>query len=176
MAILPSTALLLSKSNAYSSSLEDCETFAALWSGSCGGTTIDSAYLETDDWDTAGAGVTISNCETTPDHETGDDVYAKEPDTGNDVTTFSVFARNCITCRYEIEDDEDSPVLIRYQTNNMPKHCYGSAPGVSSYPATQKIDVELLWNPDVLHQEFVDESTLTDSTTTTDLLCDNSFS
>lgn len=47
---------------------------------------------------------------------------------------------------------------------------------MSSYPETQKIDVEFLWNPDVLHQEYVDEATLTDSATTTDLLCDNTFS
>lgn len=96
--------------------------------------------------------MTISNCETTPNHDTGADVFAKEPDTGTDLTNYSIYARNCITCRNETEGDGDSPVYIRYQTNNMPKHCYGSASGVSTFPETQKIDVEFLWNPDVLHE------------------------
>ena len=39
----------LSGAQAYSSSLEDCEAFAALWNNSCGGTDEDAAYT-TSDW------------------------------------------------------------------------------------------------------------------------------
>ena len=115
--------------HAYSSSLADCETFAALWSSSCGGTLYTSAY-STSDWNTAGAGVTTSSCSTS-----SSSVYARQPDTGTLVTSYSSFARNCITCR---EDSGTSKVYIRYQTNNMPRHCYGSTDNSNwtAYPAT----------------------------------------
>ena len=162
-------------SQAYSSSEDDCNEFAALWDSSCAG----EAYSEDDDWETDGAGVTISSC-------SGDDSF--EPDTGDEVSSYAVFARNCITCR----TNDDGLVMIRYQTNNMPKHCYGSnidfggytEPTVTQeeeldsdgdetpespidvvtystfegFPVMKKIDIEMAWNPDVLRLTNVDEA------------------
>ena len=124
--------------HAYSSSKADCETFAALWSSSCGGTTDSSAYT-TSDWNTAGAGVTTSSCSTS-----ASDIFARQPDTGNLVTSYSSFARNCITCRKESGDTGNEKVFIRYQSNNMPRHCYGSTDNSNwtKYPTTLKIDFE----------------------------------
>lgn len=135
---------------AYSSSLEDCEAFAALWSGTCGGTDDEAVYT-TDDWESTGAGATMVVCSTTDD-EDGNDRYAREPNTGNDVTSYTIFARNCITCR-ESDVEDDDTVYIRYQSNNMPKHCYGSVDSsiVEEYPMTKKIDFEVVWNHDVLN-------------------------
>ena len=141
-------ALSALNASAYNSSLDDCAEFAALWSGNCGGTDIDAVYT-TEDWEEAGAGVSMIFCETTEDDD-GNDRYAREPNTGNEVTSYTIFARNCITCR---EDELTEKVYIRYQSNNMPKHCYGSvgADIVSTYPITNKIDFEVLWNKDVLN-------------------------
>jgi len=100
------------------------------------------------------------------------DTYAREPNTGDLVTSYSVFARNCITCR---EDDNDE-IRIRIQTNNMPKGCYGSDNDVDYYPDTKKIDIELLWNPDVLSTQNVASSNTNSASATTSLLCDQSWS
>ena len=153
--------------NAYTNSLDDCAEFAALWSNSCGGTDEDAVYDKDTNWETSGAGVTTSNC------STGDDIQAREPDTadGNFVDSYSVFARNCITCRENV----DGEILIRVQTNNMPKHCYGSSDN-SSNPHTKKIDFETLWNPDVLGYKNVSNDDVASEAATDSLLCDNSWS
>ena len=105
--ILKASALLLNYTNAYSSSLADCETFASLWGASCGGTNSTAVYT-TSDWETTGAGVTTSNCQTSDST-----VFAREPDTGTLVNSYSVFARNCITCAYTDPTDINTEVLIR---------------------------------------------------------------
>ena len=150
--------------HAYSSSLADCQTFAALWSSSCGGTLSSSAYT-TSNWQTSGAGVTTSSCSTS-----SSDVYARQPDSGTLVNSYSSFARNCITCR---EDGSGGTVYIRYQTNNMPRHCYGSTDNSNwtKYPVTQKIDFEAKWNPNVLNTQHVLDSTVVTDATTSTLLC-----
>ena len=127
--------------------MADCASFAALWNSSCGGTDEDAVYDSGTDWESTGAGVTTSNCSIV-DPTDDDSIQAREPDTGNLVDSYSVFARNCVTCR----EDANDLIKIRVQTNNMPKHCYGSSDSSSwtSYPETKKIDVEMLWNPDVL--------------------------
>ena len=94
---------------AYSSSIEDCEKFAALWNGNCGGTDEDAVYTEAD-WETSGAGATVSSCSTGTD-ENGDDIEVREPNSGTLVTSYSVFGRNCITCSQATDND---PVYIRY--------------------------------------------------------------
>lgn len=99
------TAVLIGadQAQAYTNTLDACESFAALWNGGCGGTTEDNVYM-TADWNTAGPGVVTSNC------ATGDsDVFALEPIVGTQVNTYSIFSRNCITCR-----EADGDVLIRY--------------------------------------------------------------
>ena len=153
--------------HAYSNSLDDCAVFAALWSNSCGGTDEDAVYDPSTDWETTGAGVTTSNCSKV-------DKDVREPDTGNLVETYSVFARNCITCR----EDDNGEIRIRVQTNNMPKHCYGSSDdsNVTSYPETKKIDFEMLWNPDVLGYRNVPTSDVESVDATSSLLCDITWS
>ena len=85
---------------AYSSSLSDCQTFAALFGNSCGGVDDDAVYTTTD-WSTTGAGATVLNC-------SGDDeVFV--PTTGASAKLYTSYARNCMTCR-EVNGD----VLIRY--------------------------------------------------------------
>ena len=140
---------------AYTNSLADCEAFAALWSSGCGGTDEYVVYDPATTWETAGAGVFTSNC-SIEDPDDDDAIQAREPDTGNLVDSYSVFARNCVTCR----EDENDYIKIRVQTNNMPKHCYGSSDSssVTSYPATKRIDVEMLWNSDVLGTRNVADS------------------
>ena len=157
-------ALAARLGQAYSSSLEDCEEFAALWSANCGGTDEDSVY-STSDWETSGAGPTISSCSTNDD-----DWEVREPDTGNLVTSYSLFARNCITCR-----DTGGDVYIRYQSNNLPKFCYGSDTTNSYYPSTGKFDNEMLWNPNVLNTLNVAECEADSEDNTDDLLCTTSF-
>ena len=154
--------------HAYSSSVEDCETFAALWRSSCGGTSHSSAYT-TSDWNIAGAGVTTSSCSTSDS-----DIFARQPDTGNLVTSYSSFARNCITCR---RDSGTEKVYIRYQSNNMPRHCYGSTDNSNwtKYPTTLKIDFEAEWNPNVLNSQHVADSTVVSAATTSSLLCATSW-
>lgn len=88
-------------SHAYSSSLEDCEAFAALWSANCGGTDSDAVYA-TEDWESTGAGQTMINCAADSDVNDDDDLVANAPETGEEVSSYTLFARNCITCR---EDD-----------------------------------------------------------------------
>ena len=140
---------------AYTNSLADCEAFAALWSSGCGGTDEYAVYDPATTWETAGAGVFTSNC-SIEDPDDDDAIQAREPDTGNLVDSYSVFARNCVTCR----EDENDYIKIRVQTNNMPKHCYGSSDdsSVTSYPETKKIDIEMLWNSDVLGTRNVADS------------------
>jgi len=58
----------------------------------------------------------------------------------------------------------------------MPKHCYSSKNSVTSYPETKKIDVELLWNPDVLNVKNVADSTIASEDSTKSLLCDQGWS
>ena len=160
---------------AYNSGLADCEKFAALWSGSCGGTNDDAEYVSAD-WETTGAGVTRSSCVSANDDD-GNAVNVFAPDSGASVETFTVNARNCITCR-EDKDIKDK-IWIRYQTNNMPKHCYGTDVDASyetdsqKYPKTQRWDFEVAWNNDVLHKKNTADSLATDAATTTSLLCDN---
>ena len=163
--------LLADFAAAYSSSLADCETFAALWSATCGGTSGDgdnAAFYTENDWETTGAGASVINC------ATGDvDVKVNEPNTGNEVTNYSLFARNCMTCR---EDGaNDNKVLIRYQSNNMPGFCYGNKEYATTYPSTGKFDVEMTWNPNVLNLQNVNDSSAADEAATTALLCDASF-
>ena len=92
------------------------------------------------------------------------------------MTSYSLYARNCITCRNATESEPEDAVYIRYQTNAMPKRCYGSDLRIANYPTTQKIDFEVLWNPNVLNVDNVDESTIIDEASTTSLLCDQTFS
>ena len=94
--------------NAYSNSLEDCEAFAALWSSGCGGTDEDAVYDPATTWETTGAGVSISNCSVV-DPDEDDAIQAREPDTGTLVDSYSIFARNCVTCR----EDENDHIKIR---------------------------------------------------------------
>jgi len=94
--------LLTPFTQAYNSTFAGCVSFAELWSGSCGGTNVTAVYT-TADWETTGAGVTTSSCTTTDST-----VTAREPDSGADVTSYQVFARNCITC-----EEINSEVFIR---------------------------------------------------------------
>lgn len=142
---------LIKPAQAYSNTLAACAEFAGLWNSSCGGTDEDAVYDSTTDWHTAGAGVTTSNCVIADNGE-----QARVPDDGSLADSYSVFARNCITCK----EDNNGEIKIRVQTNNMPKHCYGSSDdsSVTSYPTTKKIDFEMNWNPDVLGEENVSNS------------------
>lgn len=157
---------------AYSSSLEDCEAFAALWSGGCGGTNKDAVY-KTADWETAGPGAVTSNCATGDD-----DIEVWAPLTGSKGTDYTLYSRNCITC----DEDEfvKDKIWIRYQSNNMPKLCYGSDidknnnSQTARYPSNQKIDFEVAWNVDVLHKQNVGDDKVADKTKTTALLCNAS--
>ena len=118
-AIFSSVGLLSFRpTHAYSNTLAACAEFAALWNSSCGGTDEDAVYDSTTDWHTTGAGVTTSNCEIADDG-----AQVRIPDDGSLADSYSVFARNCITCR----EDNNSEIKIRVQTNAMPKHCYGSS-------------------------------------------------
>jgi len=146
---------------AYTNKLDSCRAFAALWGGGCGGTESTNAY-QTADWNVAGAGVDTSNC------ATGDSsVFALAPITGAKVNSYSIFSRNCITCRQSGTD-----VFIRYQSNNMPKICYGSnVEQTSQFPKAQIFDFEVVWNTDVLNkQKIADINTSTEALTTA-LLC-----
>ncbi len=61
---------------AYSSSWQDCEAFAALWSSSCGGLKADSAYDSEVDWHESGVGASLINCETRKT-EDNKDIFAR---------------------------------------------------------------------------------------------------
>ena len=134
---------LLKPAHAYSNTLAACAEFAALWNGSCGGTDENAVYNSSTFWNFSGAGATTSNCSIATDGK-----QARVPDGGSLADSYSVFARNCITCK----EDTNGEIKLRVQTNNMPKHCYGSsdASSVTSYPATKRIDFEMNWNSDVL--------------------------
>lgn len=82
--------------SAYGSSIEDCEEFAAKWNGNCGGTDEDSVYTESD-WETSGSGATVLTCSTVED-EDENDIEVLAPNTGSTVTSYTLLARNCITC------------------------------------------------------------------------------
>ena len=92
----------------------------------------------------------------------------KCPNDGNESSTCFLTRRNCVTCRIKANGD----VFIRYQSNGIPSHCYGSSyDDKSGYPEDQNIDFEVKWNTDVstqknYPQEF-DEKQLVDK-----LLCD----
>lgn len=86
--------------NAYGSSLSECKKFAALWSNTCGGVDDDAVYTTTD-WHSSGAGATILNC------SGSDDVFV--PTTGASASSYTSYARNCMTCR-----ENNGDVLIRY--------------------------------------------------------------
>ena len=165
-------ALVADMAAAIGPDMDACEAFAALWSSSCAGTDEEAVYRHDEDWELSGAGVVVSNC-VTEEYE-DEDVYVRNPLDGELTMNYSLFARNCITCR-EDEDNEDI-VYIRVQTNNMPKICFNSDPEVENYAEIQRIDVEMLWNPDVLHQMYVDEAALTDAATTSDFMCDRYLS
>ena len=69
-------------SQAYSSSEDDCNEFAALWDSSCAGV----AYSEDDDWETDGAGVFTSSCSSYTELSNGSKELIDnsfEPDTGD---------------------------------------------------------------------------------------------
>ena len=57
----------------------------------------------------------------------------------------------------------------------MPKFCYGTASTVTNYPSTGKFDVKMLWNPNVLNELNVAETTVADEASTNTLLCDDAF-
>ncbi len=87
--------------------------------------------------------MTRSSCATTNDDD-GNAVNVFAPDSGSSVESYTLYARNCITC---IEDkDVKDQIWIRYQTNNMPKHCYGTDVDATydtdsqKYPKTQRWD------------------------------------
>ena len=164
------TALLFELAAAYSSSLDSCQEFAAKWSGSCGGTDDASVYA-TADWETTGAGATVSSCSTQQDND-GNDIEVLAPNSGSTVSSYSIFARNCVTCSQATSSD---PVYIRIQSNNMPKFCYATPTTSSNYPQTGKFDVEMRWNPNVLNVKNVADSAAETSESTDTLLCDGSF-
>ena len=144
-----------------------------MFAGGCGGTDTDAKYVQAD-WETAGPGAVVSNCATSND-EDGNTVEVFAPENGNKVESYTLYARNCMTCR-EDRDIKDK-IWIRYQTNNMPNHCYGtdaeatfSADGFK-YPSTQKMDFEVVWNPDVLYTKNTADSAASNAATTSSLLC-----
>ena len=62
------------------------------------------------DWETTGAGVTVISCSTGTD-DNGDRIEVRQPNTGTLATSYSVFARNCITCS---QATDNASVYIRY--------------------------------------------------------------
>mmetsp|Transcript_841 Transcript_841/g.1132 ORF Transcript_841/g.1132 Transcript_841/m.1132 type:complete len:81 (+) Transcript_841:21-263(+) len=68
--------LIVEYTLAYSDSEADCKMFAALWSGTCGGTDDDVVYSTTN-WHTSGAGGITRNCFTGDD-----DTKVLAPETG----------------------------------------------------------------------------------------------
>jgi len=105
-----SSALFGELTLAYNASIEGCEAFAALWSANCGGTDEKAAYDSATDWEDSGAGASIINC-TTRKNKDGDKIKTKLPYTGSLGTDYTIFSRNCITCR---QDNLNDPVYIRY--------------------------------------------------------------
>ena len=166
------SALCGELTSAYNASIEGCEAFAALWKGNCGGTDKDSVYDSATDWETSGAGATIINCSTRLNDD-GTKIETKQPYTGSLGSAYTLFARNCVTCR---QDKLSDPVYIRYQSNNIPKFCFGSPVTEQNYPTIGRFDVELKWNPDVTGKLNVAEKEAADKATTKSLLCADSSS
>ena len=158
-----SVLLCAEQAYAYGSSESECKKFAALWSGTCGDTDDDAVYSITD-WHLNGAGALNRNCFASTD--------VLSPETGNKAKSYSSFARNCITCR-----KTGGETRIRYQSNNIPKICFAAnKSNTERYPKSQKIDMEVTWNKDVLRKTNVSDDKAATAATTSALLCDYTFS
>ena len=92
----------------------------------------------------------------------------KCPNTGKESNTCFLTRRNCVSCRVKSNGD----IYIRYQSNGIPTHCYGSSYDEKvGFPEDHNIDFEVKWNHDVSgllnYDSKFDDKTLVDR-----LLCD----
>ena len=127
---------LASLAAAYNDSLQDCMEFAAQFRGSCGSVT------ESDE----GTYTTWLEDDIMCRQDFNAEDKMKCPNDGNESSTCFLTRRNCATCRIKANGD----VFIRYQSNGIPSHCYGSSyDDKSGYPTDQNIDFEVRWNTDV---------------------------
>ena len=137
-------AVTISAVNAYTQTLADCEAFAAQFNGTCGGTGNANAFPEYSTtvpnpaW---GVGADIT-CSMNASLSSDDPDTVRCPNGGGEQTQCTVNRKNCVTCR-----QANTQVYIRYQSNGMPNHCYGTgkAPQVDA-PYDQRIDFEVKWN------------------------------
>ena len=120
--LLAFSALVMESMAGYSSSLADCELFAALFANTCSSTTstvdltsvASSTFTCNSDVGLCAAGTT-SSC-----------AWSRQL---------------CVTC-----SEINSEVYIRVQSNGMPNHCYY----VSLFePSAQSVDFSVLWQWDV---------------------------
>ena len=167
------SAFAVSMVSAYSSLLDDCHTFAALFDGTCGGVLSnaeDNYQMLAEDWSVSASGDSI-----TCDAQTSESEYMICPNSDASADQCTVTRKNCVTC---YRDDATDIVYIQVQSNGMPDHCYGSKQGLAEgefaaySPATFQMDWKAKWNLDVLAADWVYGLTDVDSTALlTDIVC-----
>ena len=121
-------------------SLSECESFASQFSNTCGGVEETDAfadYTQASDW-TLGDDIT---CGIVDDGDAWDPDYFLNSNGGSQSTSATITRKVCVTCR-----QSSSQVYIRFQSNGMPSHCYGSDLTLGTYPVDQVIDWEVKWN------------------------------
>lgn len=130
-------AAVISAASAYDESLSDCETFANQFNGTCGNSNSANVYPDYVDGFTGWGTGTDIECAIrgTADSDDPSDVQCNS---GGGVTPCTVNRKNCVTCR-----QASTQVYIRYQSNGMPNHCFGTLKSdpnvptkVSYYPET----------------------------------------
>ena len=111
----------ITAANAYDQSLANCQSFAAQFDGTCGGETEGDAFPDVDasftGWGTGSSITCAPYIYDSPDES----VINCPNNGGSSANTCTVTRKNCVTCR-----ENGAQVYIRYQSNGMPTHCYGS--------------------------------------------------
>jgi hypothetical protein len=162
-------AATIAAASAYTESLADCQTFAAQFSGTCGGTVIGNALPEYNtgtpnpNW---GPGTDIT-CSMNGSLSSDDPTTVRCPNGGGEQTSCTVNRKNCVTCR-----QDNTQVYIRYQSNGMPNHCYGTEEvGATDVPYDQRIDFEVKWNRWTVNSYNYRDTEVDEASEETALLC-----
>jgi hypothetical protein len=151
------SAISVGAVSAYSSSLDDCKSFAALFNGSCGGTehvvnsdgeVVQSFRYTAADWATSSTGTSFT-C--TPKNLLFQTMNC--PNDSVESKSCVLSKVNCLTC-FRDDANNDSQVYLTVQTNGIPDHCYGTTTAMGN-PITHQVDFTVKWNLDVLTNDYL---------------------
>ena len=100
-----------------------------------------NAWTDPNNW----AGGTAINCAIGSGLSSDDPTKVRCPNGGSEETSCAITRKVCVTCH-----TQSTQVYIRFQSNGMPSHCYGSS-DIPNAPKDQAIDFTVFWNRNVIN-------------------------